>query len=61
MVDPHDTNGLREAMLRLIEDDDEARQRAELGLAQAARFTWQACAEKTLAVYRQAIAAAENR
>lgn len=58
MVDPHDFAGLRDAMLRMIEDEEETGRRAKLGRIQAARFTWQACAEKTLAVYRQAIATA---
>lgn len=57
MVDPHDRDALRDAMLRLIEDEGEARRRAKLGLAQAARFTWRACAERTLTVYREAIQA----
>jgi alpha-1,3-rhamnosyl/mannosyltransferase len=55
MVDPDDRDALREAMLRMLEDEQEAKHRSELGLAQAARFTWRACAEKTLAVYRKAI------
>jgi len=56
MVDPRDVNALRDAMQRLIEDEQEGKRRASLGLAQAARFTWRACAEKTLAVYHEAIA-----
>jgi len=55
MVDPDDREALREAMLRMLEDEQEAKHCSELGLAQAARFTWRACAEKTLAVYRKAI------
>ncbi|OGA52340.1 MAG: hypothetical protein A3F74_08875 [Betaproteobacteria bacterium RIFCSPLOWO2_12_FULL_62_58] len=55
VVDPDDREALREAMLRMLEDEQEAKRRSELGLAQAARFTWRACAEKTLAVYRKAI------
>lgn len=56
MVDPHDREALREAMLRLVEDEQEARRRIDLGLAQAARFTWRSCAEQTLAVYKLALA-----
>lgn len=55
MIDPHDREALRDSMLRLIEDEREAQRLAALGLAQAARFTWRACAEKTLAVYRRAM------
>jgi alpha-1,3-rhamnosyl/mannosyltransferase len=57
MVDPRDGDALRLAMLRLIEDGDEIRRRVELGYAQAARFTWQACAQRTMAVYREAMQA----
>ena len=57
MVDPEDVDGLRTQMLRLIEDKEEAARRGALGVARARQFTWQACAEKTLAVYRQALAA----
>lgn len=56
MVEPRDGNALREAMMRFIEDGNEVRRRVELGHAQAARFSWRACAAKTLLVYRQALA-----
>ncbi len=56
MVDPEDVEGLREQMRRLIEDRKEAARRGALGIERARLFTWQACAEKTLAVYKQAIA-----
>jgi alpha-1,3-rhamnosyl/mannosyltransferase len=48
-------------MLRLIDDEQESQRRAELGRAQAARFTWQACAAKTLEVYRKVLADAGAR
>jgi len=54
-VEPHDCDAVRDAMRRLIEDEQEAERRADLGLAQAARFTWGACAQKTLDVYRKAL------
>lgn len=56
MVDPHDRDALRDAMLRLIENEAEVRRCVELGRAQAARFSWGACAGKTLSVYREALA-----
>jgi alpha-1,3-rhamnosyl/mannosyltransferase len=56
MVDPRDCEALRDAMLRLIEDEQEVRCRIDLGFAQAARFTWRSCAETTLAVYKRALA-----
>ena len=58
MVDPHDRDALRDAMLRMIEDESHALRHAELGLKQAAQFTWRACAEKTLAVYRKVVESA---
>lgn len=55
MVDSSDRAAMRDAMLRLIEDEKEVRRRVELGHAQAARFSWRACAEKTVSVYREAL------
>ena len=55
MVDPEDVDGLRAAMLQLIDDKDEAVRRSVRGIERARQFTWQACAEKTLAVYRNAV------
>jgi len=56
-VEPRDCDAVRDAMRRLIEDEQEAKRRATLGLAQAAHFTWGACAQNTLKVYRTALAA----
>lgn len=53
LVDPDDVGGLAAALTRLVED--EAR-RAELrarGIERARGFSWQRCAEKTVAVYRR--------
>lgn len=61
MVDPRDGEALRDCMLRLIEDERESRRRIEMGHAQAAQFTWRACAEKTIAVYREALQVAGRR
>jgi alpha-1,3-rhamnosyl/mannosyltransferase len=56
MVEPRDGASLRDAMLRLLEDDREVHRRIELGCAQAAKFTWRTCADRTLAVYREVLA-----
>lgn len=53
MVDPEDVDGLREQMRCLIEDNAEAARRGALGIDRARQFTWEACAQKTLAVYRR--------
>jgi alpha-1,3-rhamnosyl/mannosyltransferase len=54
-LDPQDVDGLRARMRSLIEDKDEAARRGALGIARARQFTWKACAERTLAVYNDAI------
>jgi glycosyltransferase involved in cell wall biosynthesis len=51
MVDPYDVAQIAEAMERLLVDQDLAYALRQRGLAQAARFTWQACAAKTCQVY----------
>ena len=54
-VDPEDVRELGACMRFLIEDKQEAARRGALGVERARQFTWQACAEKTLAVYKKAI------
>jgi len=54
-VEPADVEGLRAGMRSLIEDKEEAARRGALGIARARQFTWQACAQQTLAVYKMAI------
>jgi len=58
MIEPGDATRLRDAMLGVLEDEREAARRASLGLSQAARFTWEACAQHTVRVYREALGAA---
>lgn len=60
-VDPEDIEGLRAHMRSLIEDKEEAARRGTLGIARARLFTWQACAQQTLAVYKKAIDAHSRR
>jgi glycosyltransferase involved in cell wall biosynthesis len=55
LVDPHSVDGWREAILRVCRDDTLRMTLSERGLERAARFTWNACAERTLAVYRRAM------
>jgi alpha-1,3-rhamnosyl/mannosyltransferase len=54
-VDPENVEGLRAYMRSLIEDKEEAARRGALGIARARLFTWQTCAQQTLAVYEMAI------
>jgi radical SAM superfamily enzyme YgiQ (UPF0313 family)/glycosyltransferase involved in cell wall biosynthesis len=60
-VDPLDTVGLGEAMVRLARDPERRRTLAARGLARAETFSWDRAAQATLAVYRQAVAAAARR
>jgi glycosyltransferase involved in cell wall biosynthesis len=61
VVAPRDVGAHREAIVRVVESSVEAARLAELGLVQARRFTWQACAERTLGVYRQVLREAGRR
>ncbi|WP_025806907.1 glycosyltransferase family 4 protein [Pseudomonas chlororaphis] len=54
-VDPDDVDGLRHAMLRLIEDDGHWQACREAGLEQATLFSWGRCARITAHAYRQAM------
>lgn len=51
-VDPLSTEAIREGLYRLLDDAQLARQHAELGLERAKAFSWEKCAQQTLAVYR---------
>jgi glycosyltransferase involved in cell wall biosynthesis len=55
-VDPADEQALACALLRLVREDGEKARLAEMGKERAAEFTWQACAEQTLAVLEQVAA-----
>ena len=55
-IDPHDVDGWRAALVRIITDDDWREQLRQGGPEQAAQFTWAACARDTLKAYRQTIA-----
>ena len=55
MINPEDFGELRTHMQRLLEDRAEAGRLGRLGVERARLFTWQACADKTLAVYRAVV------
>lgn len=55
MINPEDFGELRTHMQRLLEDRAEAGRLGRLGIERARLFTWQACADKTLAVYRAVV------
>ena len=53
-VDPDDVEGLAARMTALL-DDRQAERAARLGLEQAARYTWPACARAARAAYASAV------
>jgi glycosyltransferase involved in cell wall biosynthesis len=54
--DPHDTQGVADAIAAVLEDTQLRAEMRERGLAQAARFSWQRTARETLAVYERLLA-----
>jgi alpha-1,3-rhamnosyl/mannosyltransferase len=52
LVEPHDVEGWRDAMQRIVTDDDWWRSLRRGACAAARPFTWDRCAAQTLAVYR---------
>lgn len=55
LVDATDVDGLADAMARILGNASLRARLADLGRAQAARFTWIAAAEKLLKAYRLAV------
>jgi alpha-1,3-rhamnosyl/mannosyltransferase len=52
LIDPHDTAGWRDAMMRVLEEDDWCQSLRTGVMAVARPFTWDRCAAETLRVYR---------
>jgi glycosyltransferase involved in cell wall biosynthesis len=57
LVHPDDGDGLAATLARLLEDDVRRTELRSLGLNRAKRFSWQRCAEETVAVYRGVVTA----
>jgi alpha-1,3-rhamnosyl/mannosyltransferase len=55
LLDPHDPRPWTAAMQRLIDDPAWRQSLRERSEQQAARFSWQRCAQQTIAVYRAAL------
>ena len=55
LFDPDDEGAVAAALARLLSDADLRDRLKTLGLARAARFTWQATADATLSSYRRAL------
>lgn len=58
LVDPEDVEGIAGALARVLTDEMLRRRMRELGLVQAARFSWESTARITLDVYHRVLAAA---
>jgi len=56
LADPSDDDAVAHALRQVLEDPALAQRLRVLGLARSAALTWDACAEHTLAAYREAIA-----
>jgi glycosyltransferase involved in cell wall biosynthesis len=57
LIDPHDTQAMADAIVRLLGDDELRKELSVRGLAQAARFTWERAARDVLAILDEAAAA----
>jgi glycosyltransferase involved in cell wall biosynthesis len=55
LFDPEDVGAIAAAIQRLLTEPDLRARLAERGRAQAARFTWKACAQATVASYERAL------
>ncbi len=56
LVNPDDPDDIAQALARALTDEPLRARMRELGLAQAARFTWEETARQTLAIYRMVLA-----
>ncbi|MBL8918275.1 MAG: glycosyltransferase family 4 protein [Myxococcaceae bacterium] len=55
LVSPHDPAAWKEACQRLFRDPELVTNLTHAGIARAARFSWDDCAQRTLQVYRRAL------
>lgn len=61
LVDPHDTEALVDAMMRLLREPELRARLSEAGVSQAKQFPWSRTAAETAAVYRAALNAPRER
>jgi glycosyltransferase involved in cell wall biosynthesis len=55
LVSPTDVQGLAEAIIQLLENENKRNQLASAGIQRAAEFTWEKTARATLEVYEEAL------
>lgn len=53
MVDPYDTDGMRDAILEILRDEGLCNEMKDKGLVQARKFHWDKTAQETLKVFEQ--------
>ena len=58
LVEPEDEAMIAEAIHQLLEDSQAAQRLQQQGLERARQFTWERCAQQTLAVYRRVLQSA---
>lgn len=56
LVNPESADDIAKGIRRVLTEPGLAAELRERGIQQAKKFTWEACAEATLAVYRRAVA-----
>lgn len=56
LIDPKNPETIASAILRILDDKVLSQTLAEKGIKQAARYTWEQCAEDCMAVYKQIMA-----
>ena len=54
MLDPHDLEGLCQALQEVLSNRELHRERSKRSLLQAANFSWNRCVEETIAAYKKA-------
>ena len=52
LVDPYDSEAIRDGMMRILEDSSLASQFSDKGIEHVKRFTWDQCAREHLGVFR---------
>lgn len=60
LVDPYDAESLADAILQSLRSPSLREELRESGLKQAAQFTWSRAAKQTLAVFKEALASADD-
>ena len=60
LIPPGDVGAMTQALVQLLTGERQRAARVSLGLAQAKRFTWEACAARHVEVYRRFISRAKG-